>query len=131
MFHHITLTMYGKGHSLLSLKYRNGKTQKFWYAAFIVTINVAAILEISRDLINLLLPHSFLICFSNHLNPLFKHSHKKQKDSLETRAAFSWLLILTWNVGGGPSDSAPNLLKTASAGCFWCSYTLPYVRYVR
>ena len=34
------------------------------------------------------------------------HSYKKWKDSLETRAVFSWILILTWNFGGGRSDSA-------------------------
>ena len=34
------------------------------------------------------------------------HSHKKPKDSLETRAEFSSNLILTWNFRGGPSHSA-------------------------
>ena len=34
------------------------------------------------------------------------HSHKKRKDSLETRAVFTWISILTWNFGGGRSGSA-------------------------
>ena len=29
-----------------------------------------------------------------------KHSQKKRKDNLETRAVFSWILILTWILGG-------------------------------
>ena len=55
------------------------------------------------------------------------HSHKKRKDSLETRAAFSWILILTWNFGGGPSDSASTFFKSVSAICFWCSYNCNWV----
>ena len=37
---------------------------------------------------------------------LFDYSHQKRKDSLDTRAVFSWILILTWNFGGGRSGSA-------------------------
>ena len=53
---------------------------------------------------------------------LFDHSHKKRKDSLETRAVFSWILILTWNFGGGRSNSASTFFtfQIASASCFWC-----------
>ena len=65
--------------------------------------------------------------FINHQG----HSHTKRKDSLETRAAFSWILILTWNFGGGPSDSASTFFKRASASYFWFSYLLLYVTYVR
>ena len=43
-------------------------------------------------------------------------SHKKGKDSLETRPVFSWILILTWNFGGGRSGSASTL---ESASWFW------------
>ena len=49
------------------------------------------------------------------------HSHKKQKDSLETQAACSWNLILTWNFGGGQGDSASAFFKIASASWLWCS----------
>ena len=44
------------------------------------------------------------------------HSHKKGKDSLETQAIFSWILILTWNFVGGRSGSASTL---ESANWFW------------
>ena len=56
--------------------------------------------------------------FSYHLSilKLLYHSHKKGKDSLETRAVFSWILILTWNFGGGRSGSASTL---ESASWFW------------
>ena len=47
-------------------------------------------------------------------------SHKKWKDSLETQAVFSWILILTGNFGGGWRDSASTFFETASAGWFWC-----------
>ena len=50
----------------------------------------------------------------------FYHSSKKQKDSLEIRDVFSWILILIWNFGGGPSDSTSAFFKIASASCFWC-----------
>ena len=43
------------------------------------------------------------------------HSHKKRKESLETRAVFSWISMLTWNFGGGPSDFASTFFKMASA----------------
>ena len=43
------------------------------------------------------------------------HSHKKRKDSLETRAVFSCISVLTWNFVGGPSDSASTFFKMASA----------------
>ena len=46
-----------------------------------------------------------------------QHSHKKRKDSLETRAVFSWILILTRNFGDGRSGSASTL---ASTSWFWC-----------
>ena len=42
-----------------------------------------------------------------HWDPNKIHSYKKQKDSLEAWAAFSWILILTWNLGGCRSDSVP------------------------
>ena len=45
------------------------------------------------------------------------HSHKKRKDSLETRAVFTWILIWTWNFGGSRSGSTSTL---ASASWFWC-----------
>ena len=48
------------------------------------------------------------------------HSHKKQKDSVERRAAFNCILILTWNFGHGQSNSASTVFKTASASWFWC-----------
>ena len=49
------------------------------------------------------------------------HSHKKRKDSLETRVVFSAILILTWNFGGGWGGSASTL---ASKSWFWCSRTI-------
>ena len=49
-----------------------------------------------------------------------KHSHNKRKDSLETRASCSWILILTWSFGGSRSDSASTFFKIASVGWFWC-----------
>ena len=45
----------------------------------------------------------------------FNYSHQKRKDSLETRAVCSWILILTWNFGGERSDSASTFFKVASA----------------
>ena len=45
----------------------------------------------------------------------FQHSLMKPKDSLETRAACSWILILTWNFGGSRSDSTSTFFKIASA----------------
>ena len=59
-----------------------------------------------------------------------KHSHKKWKDSLETRTVFSWSLILTWNFGGGRSDSASTLFKIASASWFWCYYNYNWLFYL-
>ena len=41
------------------------------------------------------------------------HSHKKRKDSLEIQAAFNWIFILTWNFGGGWSDSAFNFFENS------------------
>ena len=46
---------------------------------------------------------------------LCNHSHKKRKDSLETRGVFSWTSMLTWNFGGGPSDSTSTFFKMKSA----------------
>ena len=46
---------------------------------------------------------------------VYKDSHKKRKDSLETRAIISWILTLTWNFGGGPSNSALTFFKMVSA----------------
>ena len=48
--------------------------------------------------------------FYDELTPS-NHSHKKRKDSLETWAACSWILILTWNFGGGRGDSASTFSK--------------------
>ena len=48
----------------------------------------------------------------------FYHSHKKRKDSLETRAVFSWILVLTWNFGGGRSDSASTFFKNSKRKLF-------------
>ena len=42
------------------------------------------------------------------------HSHKKRKDSLETRAVFSYILILTWNIRDGSTDSTSTFLKMAT-----------------
>ena len=68
--------------------------------------------------------YAFLISFvklpRTITTTLLKHIHKKRKDSLETRGAFSWILILTWNFGGGRSDSASTFFKIASASWFWC-----------
>ena len=63
------------------------------------------------------------VCFislgmKSHISgPRLDRSHKKRKDSLETRVAFSWILILTWNFGGGRSGSASTF---ASASWLWC-----------
>ena len=51
----------------------------------------------------------------------FSHSHKKRKNSLEIRAACSWILILTWNLDGGRGHSTSNFYKITSASWFWCS----------
>ena len=60
--------------------------------------------------------NSYTLSFAkNLLLGMFLHSHKKRKDSLETRAVFSWISMLTWNFGGGPSDSASTFFKMASA----------------
>ena len=56
-----------------------------------------------------------------------QHSHKKRKDSLETRAVFSWILILTWNFGGGRSASASTL---ASTSWFWCYQNYNWLFYM-
>ena len=65
---------------------------------------------------------NYLQCFTNKYisRNSFYHSHKKQKDSLETWAVFSWILLLTWNFGGGRSDSASIFFKIASASWLWC-----------
>ena len=42
------------------------------------------------------------------------NNYKKWKESLETRAVFSWILILTWNFGGDRSGSASTFFKIAS-----------------
>ena len=41
----------------------------------------------------------------------WNHRHEKRKDKLETRAAFSWISILTWNFGSNQSNSASNFSK--------------------
>ena len=46
--------------------------------------------------------------------------HTKQKGSLETRAMFSWILILTRSFGDGQGGSEPTFFKIANASCFWC-----------
>ena len=52
-----------------------------------------------------------------------EHSHKKRKDSLETRGVFSRIPRLTWNFGGGPTDSASTFFKMASVyGNFLCNH---------
>ena len=61
------------------------------------------------------------------LTGLRNHSHKKGKDSLETRAVFSWILILTWNFGGGRSASASTL---ASTSWFWCYQNYNWLFYM-
>ena len=65
--------------------------------------------------------HLFLlsIWWITFLRHLYDHSHKKRKDSQKTRTAFRWILILTWNFGGGRSDSASAFFKIASASWFW------------
>ena len=50
------------------------------------------------------------------------HNHKKRKDSLETRPAFSLILVSTRNFWGCPNNFALTLFKIASARRFWCSY---------
>ena len=45
----------------------------------------------------------------------FKHSHKKRKDTLETRAVFSLISMLTWIFWSGPSDSASTFFKMTRA----------------
>ena len=62
----------------------------------------------------------YTLFFSELPRQVLIHSHKKRKDSLETRAVFSWTLILTWNFGGGRGDSASTFFKIASASWFWC-----------
>ena len=58
----------------------------------------------------------------------YNHSHhQKRKDSLERQTVFSWILILTWNFGGGRSDSASTFFKKAGSSCFWC-YTCFYIQ---
>ena len=58
------------------------------------------------------------------------HSHRKRKDSLETLAAFSWILILTSNFRGGPSDSGWIFFKIASASWLWCSWNYNWLFYM-
>ena len=58
------------------------------------------------------------------------HSHKKRKDSLQTRAACSWIFILTWNFRGGWGDSASTFFKIASASWFWCSQNYNWLFYM-
>ena len=60
-----------------------------------------------------LLPYCFILLveYSNSSSFCSNHSHEKWKDSLETRAACSWILILTWNFGGGLGDSASTFSK--------------------
>ena len=57
---------------------------------------------------------------TGYIRVKFKHSHKKRKDSLETRTLFSWILILNWNFGGDWSNSASTFFKIASQSWFWC-----------
>ena len=60
----------------------------------------------------------------------FNHSHKKRKDSLEARAAYSWILKLTWNFGGGRGNSASTFFKTARSSWFWCSHSCNWLFYM-
>ena len=60
----------------------------------------------------------------------FYHSHNKWKDSLKTRAAFSWISILTWIFGGSRSDSASTFFKIASASCFWRYLSYNWLFYI-
>ena len=41
------------------------------------------------------------LLFNFKVGPSLDHSDKKRKDSLETRTAFNWILILNWNFVGG------------------------------
>ena len=58
---------------------------------------------------------SYFGIFVSLSNNKSNHNHKKRKDSLETRAVFSWFSMLTWNLGGGPSDFASTFFKMANA----------------
>ena len=61
------------------------------------------------------LNNAILVLSAEHLNHMqIYHRYKKRKDSMETRAAFSWISILTWKFGGDPSDSALASFKMAS-----------------
>ena len=62
-------------------------------------------------------------CMRNYLIQ-WQIGHKKRKDSMETRTAFSWILKLTSTFGGSPSDSASSFFKIASASCFEAVRTL-------
>ena len=67
---------------------------------------------------------------TNHYWYNFDHSHKKRKDSLEARVVFRWILTLTWNFGGGRSDSASTFFKISSASCFWCYQNYNWLFYI-
>ena len=95
-------------------------------------------LFVIERVISIFIPYSFLqftsFCKKNEIFGIFYqaklqtrrsaweeyasfHSHKKRKDSLETRAVFSWILILAWSFRGSQSGSVSTL---ASASWFWC-----------
>ena len=89
--------------------------------------NSDGLLKVKGRLENSTLQMSISLNRDSHLT---KHIHKKRKDSLETRAVFSWILILTWNFGGGQNNSASTFFKTASASWFLCYWNYNLLFYM-
>ena len=77
-------------------------------------------------------PHRYDINRTSHRHGhKYTHSHKKKrKGSLETRVVFSWILILTWNFGGGRSDSASSFFKIARTSWLWCYWNYNWLLYM-
>ena len=70
---------------------------------------------------SLLISHCIsLTIFTSPVLTPFIRNHKKRKESLETRAVFSWILVLTWNFGCGRSYSVSTFFKKASSSWLWC-----------
>ena len=98
------------------LKMHNAKSFD-WFETFLVLL----ILLFNYKIVKLSTEKTYCIIVFQDLTYRLLHGHKKRKDSLETWAAFSWILILTWSFGGGLSNSASTFFKIASASWFWCS----------
>ena len=79
--------------------------------------------------------HMSVIYFINdfqYLQIIYCHYRIKLlwKKCREARAAYSWILKLTWNFGGGRGNSASTFFKIARSSWFWCSHSCNWLFYM-